>query len=295
MTNKTSNNFSKTIINLVIGFFAFFGIIVLLLAFGIWFSLTDKTKLVSPCNNTNGYKLEIIEKERWWLYGGTDTLFLRKDDNSKQIMSMGTADGEIAIPTVPRMYEEFEQIYEIKDIHNREVSTTATDLSSKVSLDEFKILGQCLEENKDKKEFRYLPNKIVYRKNVRVKTTNTSLVCNDQSKIKIKPDGDVSFEYFADKRVYDILGEFDKSNEFTRYRGKITTVSSPSGIPTYLQDKYDSSKNELVSIMGKSNNYQQLLSKDLAQKLYDQVGPKTDYLQTCKNTEGKTIFDVFKD
>lgn len=40
---------------------------------------------------------------------------------------------------------------------------------------------------------------------------------------------------------------------------------------------------------------EKILPKDLASKLFDENGTKNDYLQTCKNSDGKTLFDIFKE
>lgn len=114
------------------------------------------------------------------------------------------------------------------------MSTEAKLISpQKISKEEFGILGDGLIKSKDKEEFKYIPNKIVYPKNLPFVRIGLTLAYSDKSKVEIKDNGDVGFEYFLEKdKNWDILGIFKNTNNFTRFSGKVTAV-----IPDYLQEK----------------------------------------------------------
>ncbi len=97
------------------------------------------------------------------------------------------------------------------------------------------------------------------------------------------------------------LGFF--GNKFERSVGKIIKVNSSVEMPNYLQAEYDPNKNELVEITTfylEKNKTEQgsskkiLIPKKITTQFFDENGIKNDYLQTCKNTDGKNIFDIFK-
>ena len=152
------------------------------------------------------------------------------------------------------------------------------------------------------------------------------LSCGKNEKIIIRPDSKVEFwQLVSDKTQnnsqlsssinkdqfnYDsseFIGYIDKNNEFvTRklqlYKPELnfdyTDSNSNENLMTVPDGKFkklispENAKNS-VEVNNLSKTYI-LVRKDIAQKLYDQNGPKTDYLQTCKNTDGKTLFDIFK-
>ena len=142
---------------------------------------------------------------------------------------------------------------------------------------EFDILTKCLQNHSQ--ELYSLPQKLAFGSGLSETEMNKKLhfICPQEDKIKIYYSGSVN--YTGDSYIQ--LGEINKNDKFIMRSGKVDTTSVNS---IDLKVSYTDNK------IPRWQNYK----KEAVDKFYDQNGVKNDYLQTCKNSEGKTIFEIFK-
>ena len=277
---------------------------------------TDKKDAVS-CEN--GYQIKQEAKTSYAFLGGqtikTETLLI-KNSIERKIFAVNS---DIKLPIIPKLREEFAKKVTVKDIDPKlnkltdsagfiqaEKSNTASSSSNQTvfSKIEFEIIVNCLSKNYTK--FAYLPNTLVYgdKKYVEIDFYDQTVFrCPQKDKILIDFDGHVGYfiaESSLNRSDLD-LGFF--GNKFERSVGKIIKVNSSVEVPNYLREEYDPNKNELIEIKTfylEKNKIEQgsskkiLIPRKITTQFFDENGVKNDYLQTCKNSEGKTIFEIFK-
>ena len=116
--------------------------------------------------------------------------------------------------------------------------------------------------------------------------------------LKLYSDG--GMDYFERKNstgMFDLqIGKFNQANIFTRYPGKIELNPTFRENQKDLKEKYNPELN--VKVTYQIADYvpsEVILTKETAEKFFTTERVKDDYLQTCKNSDGKTIFDIFKE
>lgn len=157
---------------------------------------------------------------------------------------------------------------------------------------QFDIISDCL--NKNFNQFADLPSKLVFAKELNENYLNEFLVFNCSTEVKVKVSNQVYVKYFNTENNQEKtinIGKIDKNDEFIRRNGKMQNVE-------ILKDYQNYPKINKLIIYQKdeTNSYEQKdeEKKEDAERLFTSEGIKNDYLQTCKNSDGKTLFDVFK-
>ncbi len=145
-----------------------------------------------------------------------------------------------------------------------------------VTKEEFKQIVNCARNNH--KSLFWISNIFVYKKyNPKFTTINCPL---SKGEITIEANGTTKFK-IGNESVY--LGYYDEQANFIREKS----------IDEYFRcSNKDHSDSKFLNDVDFASCYQESQALKL---LFDDKGkPINDYLKTCKNIEGKTIFNMFK-
>jgi len=307
--NQVKNNFWK-------GFSVAIGIIVsLILIIVLWFSFSFGILPIGQLtmNCEQDYKIVETTRNSYQLITGSTTntnLELIKGNEKRGIF----LDNDVRVPNNPSLKKAFEQKFETvrkygkeTDIYNnKKYNFTKLVQSEKIkerfgvfSRIEFDIIANCLEKN----NYKY-GGVLLYgtpQPDISRVFDKGIFICDDKSRLELNFDGNLKYP-LSQEEIKNInykkrdlqLGVLDSQNKLEPKNQKIEQNPEFGENEKELQTEFDPKIQVIITNFEYSTS-REIIPKNVGEKLFDQNGIKNDYLQTCKNTNGKTIFDIFKE